>query len=55
MCKGVKTIIGYQTDQSATIVGVEMNYRHKDGYPWSIDDCIRWCKENDYDYIVKEY
>lgn len=55
MSKGVKTIVSWQTDQSAIIVGVDMCFRHKDGYPWSIYDCIRWCKENDYDYIVKEY
>ena len=55
MSREVKTIVAYQTDQSATIVGVEMNYRDKYGYPWSVYDCIRWCEENGYDYIVKEY
>lgn len=55
MNKEVKTIVAYQVDQSASIVGVDLNFRHPDGYPWWIDDCIRWCEENGYDYIVHQY
>lgn len=50
-----KTIIFYATDQSAYIVGIDMEFRDADGYPWSVGQCKEWCKEHGYDYEVKYY
>lgn len=50
-----KIIIFYASDQSAYIVGVDLEFRDTDGYPWSIRKCKEWCKEHGYDYEIRYY
>ena len=50
-----KIIVFYASDQSAYIVGVDLEFRDTNGYPWSIRKCKEWCKEHGYDYEIRYY